>query len=115
MKGGGREQAGQRAQAAGSGALSLAAAGDARCPAAPAPHPPNPPLRQGPPGAHRPACRPGEAVRACLGTSPGVATAALTTQFIPRRSCAVPYGLPEVLPLVAHACPDPAEGLGPMR
>ena len=41
--------------------------------------------------------------------------AALTTQFIPRRSCAVPYGLPEVLPLAAHACPDPAEGLGPMR
>jgi hypothetical protein len=49
MKGGGREQAGQRAQAAGSGATGPAAAGDARRPAAPALHTPNSPLRQGPP------------------------------------------------------------------
>jgi len=92
-----------------------------RLPAAPVPPlrpaPQAPPSRSGPapPAAAQQlgSRRPGEDVRACLGASPGVAIAALTTQFIPRRSCAVPYGLPEVLPLAAQAYPDPADGFGP--
>lgn len=113
MKGEGREQAGQSRP---EGAAPLTGGSHSPVYGPPAP-PPKPQASGGgstpKPQAPSPGSQPGEDVRASLGTSPGVAIAALSTQFRPRRSCVVPYGLPEVLPLAAQAYPRPCRRLRP--